>query len=289
LSELLGRLCERIASVRNDSVQIGGAQSDNVPRGSTRFAAPSEIEIIEQVALLLAKEMYEKNYISDVDSYLDAHTEELLKKAAWTAFSDEELVEMIAKLEFEAFDKVQNVGGRADCQNDWATFSIMRKSQYLTWTHTMLLQYYYDFEREYQRGHNLIEEKYGRMMESTAPAEYEQIKDFFPAISPEKKAIIEEIVRIQVGWMEEFAAEYPHLAYQARSIHSGEDHLFNTSYETYLRGEVSTYSDKMLELYGRYVVMYANQSKNLTYDIMTNSVHLYGYPSLEEAERFLSL
>ena len=65
--------------------------------------------------------------------------------------------------------QVKNLGGRADCQDDWFTFSIMRISQYLTWNKTMLLQYSYDFARELERGHNLIEEKYGRMMESTAP------------------------------------------------------------------------------------------------------------------------
>lgn len=243
--------------------------------------------VIEEIAAFLIKELYEKSFISDTENYMDAHTGELLYKASIAGKSKEELAQEIAVLEFEAFDKVRNVGGRAECQNDWATFSIMRKSQYLTWNHTMLLQYLYDFSGEYSRGHNLIEEKYGRMMESTAPEEYEEMKKYFPALSQEKKAIIEQIVHMQVGWMEEFAAEYPCLADNARSVHSYDDNLYNTSYETYLRGEISTYSDKMLELYGRYVVSYAKANKNLTYDVMTNSVHMYGYESLEAAEKFL--
>ncbi len=125
-------------------------------------------------------------------------------------------------------------------------------------------------------------------MECTAPGEYEKMKNCFPTLSEEKKAKIEQIVQMQVGWMEEFAARYPHLADNARSVHSYDDNLYNTSYETYLRGEISTYSDKMLELYGRYIVSYAKEGKNLTYDIMTNSVHMYGYESLEAAEKFLS-
>lgn len=153
----------------------------------------------------------------------------------------------------------------------------------------MLLQYLYDFEREYGKGHNLITEKYGRMMESTAPEEYERLKEHFPALSEEKKAIIEQIVNMQVAWMEEFAARYPYLAVQARSVRSAEDSLYNTSYETYLRGEISTYSDKMLELYGRYVVAYARAGKNLAFEIMENSVHLYGYMDLDAAEEFLQL
>ncbi|MFR0950514.1 MAG: DUF4125 family protein [Ruminococcus callidus] len=40
-------------------------------------------------------------------------------------------VEQLAELEFRTFDKVQGIGGRAACQDDWETFSIMRRSQYL--------------------------------------------------------------------------------------------------------------------------------------------------------------
>ena len=240
---------------------------------------------VRRLAEYFAMELYAEGFISDTESYLDAHSEELVYKASLGAMTREQLAEEIARLEFEAFDKVKNKGGRASCQDDWGTFSIMRKSQYLTWNETMLLQYMYDFNREYRRGHNLIEEKYGRMMESTAPDEYEKIKDHFPVLTEEKKAIIRQIVGMQVGWMEEFAMEYPALAGNARKIHTWEDDPYDTSYETYLRGELGTYSDKMLELYGRYVVEYARAGKNLAYDIMGNSVRMYGYTDVEEAER----
>lgn len=263
----------------SQGVKLGELIAESKPDGAR----------MEEIGAFLAAELYQNDFISDIDSYLDAHTGELLYKAAVADKSKEELVEQITRLEFTAFDKVQNVGGRAFCQNDWATFSIMRKSQYLTWNHTMLLQYLYDFDREYRKGHNLITEKYGRMMESTAPEEYEQLKDYFPVLSEEKKAIIEQIVQMQVVWMEEFAERYPHLAENARSVRSGEDHLYNTSYETYLRGEISTYSDKMLELYGRYVVEHARANQNLAFEIMEHNVHLYGYVDLNAAEHFLAL
>ena len=242
-------------------------------------------DIIEEIASVLITELYAKNYISDTDNFLDAHTEELLQKAELASLKDAELLDKIIRLEFSAFDKVENVGGRADCQNDWPTFYVMRKSQYLTWNRIMLIQYAYDFQRELRKGHNLITEKYGRMMESTAPEEYNRIKQHFPYISPEKQAIIQQIVALQVSWMEEFSANYPNLAANARSIHTAEDNLHNTSYETYLRGEISTYSDKMLELYGRYIVTYAQSNENLAYKIMQNSAKMYGYNSLEAAEQ----
>lgn len=240
-------------------------------------------EKLERLGGFFAEELYARHIISDIDPYLDAHSEELIFKASLAEKENGELVEDIARLEFEAFDKVKNEGGRASCQNDWFTFSIMRKSQYLTWDRTMLLQYLYDFHREYERGHNLITEKYGRMMESTAPEKYEELRKNFPEISEEKKHIIEQVCGLQVQWMEEFAAEYPPLAENARSIHTAQDNEYNTSYETYLRGELGTYSDKMLELYGRYIVKYAGEGKNPVYDIMENSVKMYGYQSLQEA------
>ncbi len=250
---------------------------------------PAErVALFEDIGRELALILYRKDITSDVESYLEEHVGELLFKANTSALSERELAEQIAKTEFEAFDKVKNLGGRADCQDDWFTFSIMRKSQYYTWNKDMLLQYYYDFTRELARGHNLIEEKYGRMMESTAPEEYADICAGFPAISDQKRSIIENIVSMQVAWMEAFAAEYPYLAGNARSIHTYEDNLYNTSYETYLRGEISTYSDKMLELYGKYIVHYAKNGENPAKDIMEHSVLMYGYEDLEDAEKRLA-
>ncbi|MCR4619000.1 MAG: DUF4125 family protein [Lachnospiraceae bacterium] len=245
--------------------------------------------VIEKIGESLAMEMYVLDYISDTDPYLDHQTEELMMKSFYSANSNEELTKIIARCEFEEFDKVQNEGGRASCQNDWATFGIMRRSQYLTWNRTMLLQYLYDFKRESALGHNLITEKYGRMMESTAPERYEEIKDNFPALTDEQRAIIEEICKIQVGWMEEFSVKYPKLAAQARTVHTGDDKSYDTSYETYLRGEISTYSDKMLQLYTKFIVELAREGKNLAKMTMENSCRLYGYESLEKAEAFYEL
>ena len=121
-------------------------------------------------------------------------------------------------------------------------------------------------------------------MESTAPVQFLEIKDSLPKLPEVKKEIIEEIVKIQVGWMEEFAKEYPKAAENARSIHSSEDNMYNTSYETYLRGELSTYSDQTLDLYGRFVADVWKDGKNLAKIIMENTAKLYGYTSLEDLE-----
>lgn len=200
-------------------------------------------------------------------------------------FGDKDsLVEKIVGLEWEAFDKVINEGGRASCQDDFITFSIMRKSQYQTWNVQMLISYINDFESANANGWNLITEKYGRMEKSTAPARYETIKDSLPPISEKKEQIIEAIVGIQVKMMEEFAEKYPKSACQARSIHTYEDNPFNTSYETYLRGEISTYSDGTLDLYGRFVARCAAEGINIARMTIENSAKLYGFSSVDELE-----
>lgn len=198
--------------------------------------------------------------------------------------SAEQLIDEIVRLEFAQFDVTINEGGRASCQNDWGTFSIMRKSQYLTWNEDMLHEYLWHLQDSMAKGRNLITEKYGRMMESTAPEKFAEIKDSFPVLSAERRAIMEEIIRIQVAWMEEFAAKYPKMAGNARSIHTYEDNAFNTSYETYLRGELGTYTEELIGLYGAFIVDLVKAGKNLAYLTMENTAKLYGYKSVEDAE-----
>ena len=194
------------------------------------------------------------------------------------------MIDKIIAEEFSQFDKVQNEGGRADCQDDFETFRIMRKSQYLTWSKEMLQSYYDDLVTAGSRGWNLIMEKYARMMESTTPEKYEELKKDLPVLSEERIAIQEEIIKIQVGWMEEFASKYPKMAGNARSIHTSEDTPFNTSYETYLRGELGTYSENTFILYGRFIAGMSKENRNLAYEIMANTAKLYGYATVEEAE-----
>ena len=245
---------------------------------------------VESLAVIFANELEKLNMVGKCDLYLDVCTKELMTKsdALLTAIvANTPIVTAlslsIAKSEFEAFDKVQNEGGRASCQNNWPTFKVMRMSQYMTWTEDMLLQYLYEFKTNYVNGRNMIEEKYARMMESTAPLEYARFAKRLPAVSEAKKAIVEQIVALQVKWMEEFAAQYPNLAEDARAIHTAEDLAYDTSYETYLRGELRTYSDRMLEMYGRYIVAHAQAGKNVACEIMKNTVQFYGYQDLETA------
>lgn len=196
-------------------------------------------------------------------------------------------VEKIVAEEWAFFDKVQNEGGRADCQDDYETFSIMRKSQYMTWPKELLASYLNDLEVAKSVGENLITYKYGYMMESTSPEKFAELKEQLPEVEPERRALVDQIVAVQVGWMEAFAKAYPKLAGQSRSIHTSEDTEWNTSAETYLRGELLTYSDNTLKMYGQFVAELAREGKNLNAMTMEHTARLYGYESLEDAEEKL--
>ena len=253
--------------------------------------AENSQRIIEDICTDILMRMNKLGLAGNTDNYLDHHTGEIIYgissegvSSEYKKFTKDELINKIVSLEWKAFDKVTNQGGRASCQDDWDTFSAMRRSQYMLWSEEMLESFIADFEAANARGWNLITEKYGRMEESTAPEEYAKIKDNMPTLSNEKKQIVEAIVGIQVGMMEEFAKEYPKAAGEARSIHTSEDTPYNTSYETYLRGEISTYSDNTLALYGRFVAECAQSGRNIAKETIGNSALLYGYASLDDME-----
>lgn len=239
------------------------------------------VVLFEKIAATIVKELTAQNLIRGKDTFLENYISQILRG------KNMDIVEKIVELEWKQFDKVKNEGGRASCQDDYQTFSIMRKSQYLTWPDELLDSFCNDLLSAENKGWNLIMEKYARMMESTTPEKYEELKKDLPVLNEERIVIQEEIVKIQVGWMEEFAAKYPKMAGNARSIHTAEDTPFNTSYETYLRGELGTYSENTFILYGRFITGLLRENRNLAYETMENTAKLYGYESVEEAEERL--
>ena len=195
------------------------------------------------------------------------------------------LAEEITKLEWDQFQLTENEGGRANCQGNWPTFHIMRMSQFLAWPLDLQESYKQDLECANQIGRNLITEKYARMMESTAPEIFERtIKPYIKPILEPRKSAQEQIILTQVKWASDFRNRYPHLGLAMRVLKTNEDTAENTSFETYLRGELSTYSDATFAKYQRFVDNLRAKNLNLTQMIITNTVRMYEYDSLDSAE-----
>ena len=195
-----------------------------------------------------------------------------------------ELVGTIIVAEWELFDRVHNRGGRAACQDDRETFFLMRSAQLSAWTEAMQESYYRDLCRAREQGRNLLSEKYGYMMARTSPEEYEQIRGLLPPYSEVKTALIGDICQVQVEWQEELSRKYPRLIGNGRVIHRAQDGVYSTSFETYLWGELESYSIETVRLYSEYVNALKAEGRNLNEMILANMVSQYGYSSLEAAE-----
>jgi Protein of unknown function (DUF4125)/XdhC Rossmann domain len=194
-----------------------------------------------------------------------------------------DLISEVVAAEWRMHQAVRNVGGRAACQEDFRTFEINRSSQVLGWSEACLENYLLDLQLAEADGRNLQSEKYARMMKSTSPAEYATIQHFLPATDPATLPIIDEIVKIVIGWAEELAQKYPYLAARGRPLHSFEDSRFVTSVETYLRSELAVYSLSTLRLYRDNVLEQKANNVNGNEITLGQTMKRYGFKSLEEA------
>ena len=97
--------------------------------------------------------------------------------------------------------------------------------------------------------------------------------------------LIDTIVAHQCAWQRLMMKKYPGIMSGGRPLSSGEDSVFMTSFETYLRGELETYSDATLELLSSDIEAKQAQGINMAEEIYTNLVQDLGYDSLDEAEQ----
>ena len=193
-----------------------------------------------------------------------------------------DLVEEVIRREWDQFQRTENEGGRASCQGNWPMFHQMRASQFMTWPEDLLRSYLDDLDEANRVGRNLVTEKYARMMASTAPDEYrERIEPFIPRLSDERVARQERVIAVQVAWARDFRGRYSKLGAAMRVLTTAEDTPEDTSFETYLRGELGTYSDRTMALYE---AMVENAGRNLTEQTVANTVRLGGFADLTEAE-----
>ena len=195
------------------------------------------------------------------------------------------IIEEIVREEWRQFQLINSQGGRASCQDDWAQFSIMRSSQFLTWPEPLLASYAQDLQEASLAGRNLVFNKYAYMMARTDPAGYERVKHVLPEISQDRKDYLEQAVQIHVRWAEDFARRFPKYAGKGRVIHQEDERCGLTSIETYQRGELYSYGPRTQLLYCEFVFRCEREGKNLTYLVRDQMAKMYHYESVEDMER----
>ncbi len=187
----------------------------------------------------------------------------------------------IVEREWDMFQKVQGIDGRAACQDDWKTFLIMRLSQFEGWDMEVLESYFHDVEEAAAQERNLITEKYAYMMEETDPVYFLSIKALLPEVSQEKALMAEKIASHYMIWEKEADLLYPNLRKHGRPAESTS--IDGTvSVHNYLKCELYTYSEKTLALF--ILSIERNPEYNRYLVTMEKMVQAYGYASLQEAE-----
>lgn len=191
------------------------------------------------------------------------------------------LIAAIIEAEWQMFDKVQNEGGRAACQNDARTFAIMRYSQFAPLPQDVLKSYRDDLAVAAREGRNLLAEKYAYMMEYTDPATFDRtLRDHLPAVSAYKQELCARIANRLIRDEQQFAARYPALHAQSRPTEGAQ--ADDVSVHVYALGELKTYSERTLERYDAW--LRAHPEENISINVHRVMVQLYGYDSLEAAE-----
>jgi hypothetical protein len=182
------------------------------------------------------------------------------------------VINEIMKIELDMFLTV-NSQKTSSCQQYPDTFRLHRDAQFSTWSPDTLKSYLHDLLAAQGAGKNLMRLKYARMQ----------------GLEPSWNAnpIIEEIVRLQIAWQKEMFRKYPTLMSNARPLTNEGESMQMTSFETYTRAELETYSSRTLKLLHADLLLKLEKGINMSEEVYEFLARESGYPSLAEAERRL--
>ncbi len=180
-----------------------------------------------------------------------------------------DIMEVILDLELEMFVSVPS-DGVSPCQQNPEAFKIHRSLQFSVWSAGTLSHYMADLQHAKQNGENLMTRKYA------------YIQGLIPQWNT--NPLIDTIIRIKMDWQADMMRRFPAIMGKARPLESASDGQWMTSFETYTRGELETYSDATLtSLYADIQTMLA-QGINASERIYRLQAEQSGFSSLEAAE-----
>ncbi len=181
-----------------------------------------------------------------------------------------EIIQKIINKEWFQFTNTKNISQRAICQDQKGNFIASRTAYWNMYDIDILNSYLSDINSAISKNQNLITYKYAYMMKYTDKANYDSIKDMLPKIDEKKEKLIDTILLMYMSWEAEIVEKYPELDNKNRKLYSSSDTINSTSVETYMRGELSTYSYNTLELIAKYFLVNISNKVNLVYEYMTN-------------------
>ncbi|MBN2060316.1 MAG: DUF4125 family protein [Deltaproteobacteria bacterium] len=184
----------------------------------------------------------------------------------------EKLIAEILELELKMFISVPS-DGVYSCQENPEGFRIHRGAQFIVWSDDTLKSYMDDLQRAEKEGLNLMTIKYARM-DNIIPR-----KNLNP--------LVDAITEIELRWQREMFAKYPSLMAGARRLMESENMAGGTSFETYLKSELETYSDNTLSLLHRDLSSFEKTGINGSEKVYEHLSKIMGYGSVKEADRLM--
>ena len=158
----------------------------------------------------------------------------------------EVLITKIVSDEWEMFTNTNNIGQRSSCQDQKGNFIASRAAYWNMFDNAVLSSYLNDLSNAKSKKINLAAQKYGYMMESTDPTYFETIKHLLLKVSENKAKLVDSIMLIYMKWEESLISSS--LDNKNRVLYKQYDSKYNTSVETYMRGELTSYSEDTLSL-----------------------------------------
>ena len=148
--------------------------------------------------------------------------------------------------EWEMFTNTNNIGRRSSCQDQKGNFIASRAAYWNMFDEQVLSSYLKDLSNAKSNKINLAAQKYGYMMESTDPDYFKTIKHLLVPVSDKKLKLVDSIMLIYMKWEESLISSS--LDNKNRVLYKQYDSKYNTSVETYMRGELTSYSEETLSI-----------------------------------------
>jgi len=183
-----------------------------------------------------------------------------------------QLISQIVELELTMFLSVPT-SHIYRCQEDANNFRLHRRAQFAAWSVSTLESYLIDLQSAKNDGRNLMTAKYARM-DNLLPCQ-------------NTCHLIDIIIDLALAGQKEFVVSYPNLMRRGRPLVTEDDSAGLTSFETYLRGELETYSEKTLEHLHDDILILNQSGSSLSEAIYKELALQWGFHSLEELETHL--
>lgn len=156
------------------------------------------------------------------------------------------LITDVVSNEWEMFTNTNNIGRRSSCQDQKGNFIASRAAYWNMFDEQVLSSYLKDLSNAKSNKINLAAQKYGYMMESTDPDYFKTIKHLLVPVSDKKLKLVDSIMLIYMKLEESLISSS--LDNKNRVLYKQYDSKYNTSVETYMRGELTSYSEETLSL-----------------------------------------